>query len=70
MSESEKDDILMEEVTPEDLNTEAAEFVPSSKRKRVIAWILFAIVIVGVALWLLNIAMPDWIEKVHEYFRN
>ena len=49
---------------------EKAPFVPSPKWKRVMAWILFAIVAAGVVLWLLNIAIPGWTDKVIEYFRH
>lgn len=65
---------LMEQVRPEDLPTaeekQREEFIPSPKWKRVLAWVLFGIVTLGVITWLLNIAMPDWTERVLEYFRN
>ena len=50
--------------------TEKTEFVPSPKWKRVLAWVLFVIVILGIICWLLGIAVPDWTEKVLDYFRN
>lgn len=43
---------------------ECAEFVPSPTWKRVVAWVLFAIVVLGIITWLLNIACPGWIEAV------
>lgn len=45
---------------------EKEPFVPSPKWKRVFAWILFAIVTIGIVLWLLNIAYPgmQWIKTI------
>lgn len=68
----EKEEVLMENVVPEDLPTEEEKqekpFVPSAPWKRVLAWILFAVVILGIACWLLNIAYPGWIEIVKAWF--
>lgn len=48
-----------------DLQTEEKPvFVPSPKWKRVLAWVLFVIVAIGIITWLLNIAYPDWIDTV------
>lgn len=45
-------------------------FVPSPRRKRVTAWCLFAVVMLGIVFWLLGIADPHWTEKILDYFRN
>lgn len=71
----EKDEVLMQNVTPEDLPTEAERvekppFVPSPKWKRVLAWILFVIVIFGIITWLLNIAYPEWIDAVKNWAKG
>ena len=48
-----------------DLQTEETPvFGPSPKWKRVLAWVLFVIVAIGIITWLLNIAYPDWIDTV------
>ncbi len=44
------------------------EYVPSPKWKRVMAWILFAIMCVGIVFWLLGIAYPTWIDSVKNWF--
>ena len=68
----ENEEVLMENVKPEDLPTEAEQqekvFVPSAPWKRALAWVLFGIVIVGLATWLMNIANPGWIESVKAWF--
>lgn len=46
---------------------EKPEFVPSSRWKRVGAWILFAIVILSLGTWLASIAFPNWIEAVKSW---
>lgn len=54
-----------------DIREETKEpFVPSPRWKRVMAWCLFAIVMLGIVFWLLGIAEPHWTEKVLDYFRN
>lgn len=69
---NENEEILMENVSPEDLPTEAEmqekPFVPSAPWKRALAWALFAVVVLGLATWLLNIANPGWIETVKGWF--
>ena len=69
---NENEEILMENVSPEDLPTEEERqektFVPSAPWKRVLAWVLFAVVVLGLATWLLNIANPGWIETVKSWF--
>ena len=46
------------------------EFIPSPKWKRVFAWVLFGIVVLGICCWLLNIAIPEWADKFFGYFRH
>lgn len=72
MHDKENDEVLMENVTPEDLpqEGETQPFVPSPKWKRVFAWVLFAIVILAIAAWLLNIADPTWAEKAREWLKG
>lgn len=41
---------------------EKAPFEPSPKWKRVLAWVLFIIVVLGIITWLLNMACPEWID--------
>ncbi len=49
-------EVLMENVQPEDLPTEAEktqeEFYPSPKWKRVLAWVLFGVSSLGICCWL------------------
>ena len=45
-----------------------APFVPSPKWKRVLAWVFFVIVVLGIVTWLLNIAFPEWIADVKAWF--
>ena len=49
----------MEEMIVEE---EKEPYVPSPKWKRVAAWILFGIVVLGIICWLFNIAVPEWPE--------
>ncbi len=49
---------------------EKEPFVPSPRWKRVMAWLLFAVVALGIIFWLLDIAEPNWTEKLLDYFRN
>lgn len=56
MSEEIKENDLPEVSEPEEA------FTPSSKGKRIFAWILFVIVVLGIITWLLNIACPGWIQ--------
>ena len=68
---------VREEMTEQSVaeNTETEEaaveekepFVPSSTSKRIFAWILFVIVILGIVSWLLSIACPGWIETVRAW---
>ena len=69
---TENEEVLMENVSPEDLPTEAEKqekpFVPSAPGKRILAWVLFAVMVLGICCWLLNIAFPGWIEAVRNWF--
>ena len=62
-----------EQIGTEKIDAEAAvveekePFVPSPTSKRVFAWILFAIVFLGVVSWLLSIAFPHWIENARAW---
>lgn len=71
---TQESETLMENIQPEDLPTEAEkakeEFIPSPKWKRVFAWVLFGIVVLGICCWLLNIAVPEWADKFFGYFRH
>ncbi len=59
---------VTEEVGAEEAAAAEKEpFVPSPTSKRVFAWILFAIVILGIISWLLSIAFPGWIETVRAW---
>lgn len=49
--------------TPE----EKPPFTPSSKSKRIFAWVLFDIVIIAIINWLLCIAIPDWQQAVKDW---
>lgn len=65
----EKDEVVLEHVTPEDLpnpEDQIPAFVPSPRWKRVLAWALFAIVAVGIVTWLLGIANPTWTEQLRK----
>ena len=71
----ENEEILMENVTPEDLPTEEqqqekAPFVPSPKWKRIFAWFLFVVVIVSIITWLLSIAWPNWTDVVKDWAKG
>ena len=45
-----------------------APFVPSPRWKRVLAWVFFVVVVLGIITWLLNIAFPAWIADVKAWF--
>ncbi len=74
MKMNEEQEVLMEQVAPEDLPTEQEktekEFIPSPKWKRALAWVLITIVVLGIICWLMNIAMPEWVETIRGYFGN
>ncbi|MBR4308327.1 MAG: hypothetical protein IKT58_01895 [Oscillospiraceae bacterium] len=48
---------------------EVSEFEPSPKWKRVMAWILFGIMVVAIINWLVSIAYPQWPQWVLEQIR-
>lgn len=58
-----------ETVTEEELAKEMPPFEPSPRWKRICAWIMVAIVILGVINWLVSIAYPQWPRYVMELFR-
>ena len=59
------------EKTPEEKPQEPEEpYIPSPKWKRIMAWVLFGIVCLGIILWLLGIARPEWIDTVKSWFRQ
>ena len=64
MDQKENEELRAEEVE------EKEPIVPSSASKRVFAWILFAIVFLGIVSWLLSIAFPDWIESVRAWAKG
>ena len=66
MDRKENEEIRTEETAAE----EKEPFVPSSTSKRVFAWILFAIVFLGIVSWLLSIACPDWVESVRAWAKG
>ena len=47
---------------------EKAPFTPSPRWKRILAWTLFVIVVLGIITWLLNMAFPEWIDAVKAWF--
>lgn len=65
MNERNNETEIIEEAEPQE---QKAPFVPSPKWKRVLAWVLFVIVVLGVITWLLNIAFPEWIGTVKAWF--
>lgn len=69
---SEEKEVLMENVSPDDLPTEVEKeekpFIPNPKPKRILAWVLFAILMLGICCWLVSIAFPDWVETVKAWF--
>lgn len=67
MDKKETEQIRAEEEIAAQETAEKEPFVPSSTSKRVLAWILFVIVFLGIVTWLLNIAFPDWIEAVRAW---
>ena len=68
MQEKETQQVCEEQAAEETAEVSEKEpFVPSSTSKRVFAWILFVIVILGIVSWLLSIAFPGWIETVRAW---
>ena len=65
MQKKDTKEVRPQEPVAEDTVPEEKEpFVPSATSKRVFAWILFAIVFLGLVSWLLSIAFPHWIDDV------
>lgn len=62
-----KTEEMTEQVASEEAVEEKEPFVPSSTSKRVFAWILFVIVLLGIVSWLLSIAFPGWIDTVRAW---
>ena len=69
MDQKENEELRAEEAAAEEVE-EKELFVPSSASKRVFAWILFAIVFLGIVSWLLSIACPDWVESVRAWAKG
>lgn len=69
MDQKENEELRAEEAAAEEVE-EKGPFVPSSTSKRVFAWILFAIVFLGIVSWLLSIACPDWVESVRAWAKG
>lgn len=61
MSEEKRE---LEEQAEEAMLEETPPFEPSPRWKRIGAWILVAIVILGIINWLISIAYPQWPEYV------
>lgn len=55
---------------PQQSEEEKTEYIPSPRWKRILAWVLFAVVAVGIGLWLLDIARPEWPDTVWSWFTN
>ncbi|MDR0889610.1 MAG: hypothetical protein LBM28_03060 [Oscillospiraceae bacterium] len=68
MENRDEQEVLLENVSPEDLAEKPTEFIPSPKWKRALAWVMFGIFMVGILLWLLHIAVPDWTTQARAYF--
>ena len=49
---------------------EKEPFVPSPRWKRVFAWILFAIVLLGIINWLAGIAFPTWTDTLKQWLQS
>lgn len=68
MSEMERNQTELQDMPEE--TAEKEPFVPSPRWKRVAAWCMFAVVVLGIIFWLLGIAEPNWTEKLLDYLRN
>ena len=66
---TEQEEALEKEIIEDDSVEEAVPFEPSPRWKRILAWIMFFIVILGVINWLISIAYPEWPRYVMELFR-
>lgn len=65
-----KDEAPEQDAVPEEAQQAAEPFVPSSKSRRIFAWVLFVIVILGIISWLLGIAFPHWVDAVKDWTRG
>jgi DNA-directed RNA polymerase subunit beta' len=63
-AENEEKNILEEEIVEE-----RPPFEPSPRWKRICAWILFVIVMIGTINWLISIAYPQWPQTVMGLFK-
>ena len=74
MHETDQEEVLMENVMPEDLPREGEKeetpFVPSPTWKRIFAWVLFAVVFISLIFWLLNIAYPNWTASALDWMKG
>lgn len=59
----------LHEQEQQEIVEEKAPFEPSPRWKRVLAWIMVAIVSLGVINWLISIAYPQWPEYIMGLFR-
>ncbi len=66
MSEEKNELEITEDVQTPD---EKVPFEPAPRWKRIGAWILVAIVTLGIINWLISIAYPDWPQYVMGLFR-
>ncbi|MBP3413252.1 MAG: hypothetical protein J6K89_08325 [Oscillospiraceae bacterium] len=57
-----------QEITEQEIEQEKPPFVPASKGKRIAAWILIGIMVLGIVNWLLSIAYPHWPQWVMGHF--
>ncbi len=58
-----------EELLEKETVEEKAPFEPSPRWKRICAWVLVSIVVLGVANWLISIAYPQWPEMIKGLLR-
>lgn len=53
-----------EELVEQEIVEEKPPFEPSPRWKRICAWVLVVIVVIGVINWLISIAYPQWPEYI------
>ncbi len=58
-----------QELLDEETVEERAPFEPSPRWKRICAWIMVTVVILGVVNWLISIACPQWPEFIKGLLR-
>ena len=66
MDEMKKETVMQVE---QEIVEEKPPFEPSPRWKRICAWILVAIVGVGMINWLISIAYPQWPEMIKGLLR-